>query len=288
MRFSLPAIILLILIGAAKATAQNVDGQSTPEPLRPVFSAYQLRGGSSRYADSYLSPLLYSGWAIGFDYQRIQAMKFDPENWVMQLRLGIEVDRGLNPSGNSSMLYGGVDASCAMMRRWRLPYNLSIGVGPAVSLNVGCFYLSRNGNNPASAKASLTLDASAYASWSVRLASLPVTFRYQAQLAAIGCFFSPDYGELYYEIYLGNHSGLAHCSWPGNYFKYEHLLSADLNFGSTSLRLGYQGEIHSTKANNLTTRFFTHSAVVGISGEWLSLDPRKKLSPDARIISATY
>lgn len=280
--------ILLLFATTISSVAQTSADKDSYEPLRPVFSAYQLKAGSSHYADSYLSPLNYSGWALGFEYQRIQAMKFDPENWVMQLSMGIEVDRGLSPSGNSTMLFAGIDASWAMMRRWRLPKNFSIGVGPAISLDLGCFYLSRNGNNPASAKAALTIDASAYATWSTRIARCPVSIRYQAQIPAIGAFFSPDYGELYYEIYLGNHSGLAHCAWPGNFFRYNHRLMADLNFGSTSIRLGYQGEIHSTKVNNLVTNVFTHSAIVGLSGEWLSLNPIKGISSDAKIISATY
>lgn len=286
-------LIALISAGVFSAKASETDAMLTAESdsvetLRPVFSAYQLTAGSSHSADTYLSPLEYDGWSAGFGYQRLQAMKFDPLKWVMQLKFDVSFSRTLSPSRNSTLLYAGIGGSWAMMRRWRLPYNLSVGIGPGVSLDAGCYYMSRNGNNPASAKASLTIDASAYASWSTRIASIPVTLRYQAQLPVTGAFFSPDYGELYYEIYLGNHSGLAHCAWWGNYLNYNHQLIADINLGSTSLRIGYEGKYLSTKVNDLVTHSFNHSAIIGISCEWFTLSYKRPLSTQAKIISATY
>jgi len=277
---------LAILACCFKHSFAQAD--STIEVARPVFSSYMLYAGSSHRADTYLSPIKYSGWQTGFTYQRIQAMKFSPEKWIMQLQLGIEADRTLNQTGNSDMWAANINASWGMMRRWQLPEGFSTGIGPAIDLNAGCLYLNRNGNNPASAKVSLTFDAIGYAAWNGNIMSLPVTFRYQGQLPVIGAFFSPDYGELYYEIYLGNHSGLAHCAWWGDFIRYNHQLTADLHFGSTSLRLGYCGELFSSKVNNIVTRTFTHGAIIGLSGEWLSINPRKHLSDNARMINATY
>lgn len=280
---------MILAVTSILCHAQSADStDSTATPLRPVYSAYQLSIGSNHHADTYLSPLKYSGWDAGFNYQRLQAMKFNPRNWVMQLNLKANFNRTLNPSGNASMLYAGIDASWAMMRRWKLPHELSVGVGPAITIDAGCYYLSRNGNNPASAKAAITLDASAYAAWSTHIGALPITFRYQAQLPAIGAFFAPDYGELYYEIYLGNHSGLAHCAWWGNYRCFDQQISADIRFGATWLRVGYSGRYFSSKSNDITTRAFTHSALIGLSGEWISLSPRTKISQQTEIISATY
>jgi hypothetical protein len=107
-------------------------------------------------------------------------------------------------------------------------------------------------------------------------------------LPVTGAFFSPDYGELYYEIYLGNHSGLAHAAWFGNYFRLDNLLTADLRLGSTNLRLGYRADVMSTKVNNIVTRRVTHSFVIGVSGEWLSLPRSGRISDNAKIISALY
>lgn len=73
-------------------------------------------------------------------------------------------------------------------------------------------------------------------------------------VAADRRIFSQEYDELYYEIYLGNHSGLVHWAWPGNMFRWNNLVAADLDFGNSRLRLGFRSNIYSTEVNHLTTR----------------------------------
>lgn len=279
---------LLILASLLFHGAEAHGASDTTAIIRPVYSTYMLTAGSAHCADTYLSPIKYAGWAAGFGYQRLQAMSFSPRHWVMRLKVDVGMQRTLNSARNATMWYAGIDASWAMMRRWRLPFNLSAGVGGEIWLNAGCLYLDRNGNNPASAKAALTVGPTAYATWSFTLRSLPLQLRYQASSPLVGAFFSPDYGELYYEIYLGNHSGLCHPAWWGNYFRYLHQLTADIVLGSTRLTVGYRGNIFSSKVNHLVSRQFSHEAIIGISGEWISINPRKKLSAEAEIISATY
>lgn len=282
---------ILSTILFALSVAVNVFAGDTlaDKPLRPVMSAYMLQAGSSHLADTYLSPLKFSGWNVGFTYERMQAMKFSPEKWVMQLKFGVSADNAKNVV-NADMWYWGLNFSWGMMRRWREVFTrgLTLGIGGSANLEAGCVYNSRNGNNPASAKASITVGATGYAAYNMKIGRLPVTLRYQATLPVTGVFFAPDYGELYYEIYLGNHSGLAHAAWWGNYFKLDNLVTADLHLGSTSLRLGYAGSILSTNINHTVTHIFTHAAILGISGEWLSLNPRKQLSPHARMISSLF
>lgn len=278
---------LAILAGTLTAAAQVPADTSEAEPLRPVTSAYMLRAGSSHLADTYLSPQKFAGWHLGLGYERMQAMKFSPDKWVMRLAFSVEADRAASRV-KAPLWYWGLDFSWSMMRRWHVWEGLTLALGGEASLDAGCVYNSRNGNNPASAKGAVTVGVTGYAAWNVRVGSLPVTLRYQPSLPVIGAFFAPDYGELYYEIYLGNRSGLAHCAWWGNYLQSDHLLTADLHFGATSLRLGYSGSFLSTKINHTVTHIFTHAAVVGISGEWLSVNPRKGISPRARTISALF
>lgn len=281
-------IILSFFI--AIATIANASGKDTlqVEPLRPVASAYMFEFGGSHINDTYLTPLEYAGWMAGFQYERMQAMKFNPERWVMRLSAGVEVDRTQNPAKNADMWYLGIDVSWGMMHRWDFPHGITIGVGGSTSLDLGCLYSTRNGNNPASAKAAWTIDATGYAAWNFNVGRLPITVKYQPTLPVTGVFFSPDYGELYYEIYLGNDDGLAHAAWWGNYFAMENLLTADLHLSNTCLRIGYRNQILSTKVNDIITRMTTHSVVFGVSGEWISISSRKGINPDARIISALY
>ncbi len=273
-------MIPLSLLGA--------DDSGQDAPWRPVMAAYTYGIGSAQLADTYLTPLKYNGWAMKLGYERMQAMRFDPEHWVMRLTADVEVDRTDNPARNANMWYGGIDMAWGMMYRWRLLSSVTVGAGGSASLSAGCLYSPRNGNNPVAAKAAITVNAAAYAAWNVRIKRLPVTLRYQATLPVTGAFFSPDYGELYYEIYLGNHSGLAHCAWWGNYFRLDNLLTADMHFGATSLRIGYAANILSTKVNDITSRAVSNMLVIGLSGEWISLDPRRRDTKPRAIISALF
>lgn len=280
--------LLLSLIALLSVPCASASVADSVRPLRPVAAAYTFEVGSANLADTYLSPLKYDGWSAAFRYERMQAMKFDPERWIMRLSASVEIDRTQNPARNAVMWMGAIDASWGMLRRWRLPWSLTLAAGGSTGVNLGCLYNDRNGNNPASAKAAWTVNATAMAAWNVTLGRLPVTLRYQPTVPLTGVFFSPDYGEMYYEIYLGDDSGLAHCAWWGNYFAMENLLTADLRFGGTSLRLGYRNYILSTKVNHITTRMVTHAFVIGLSGEWLSLNSRHPFNRDARVISALY
>lgn len=277
--------LLISVLCFMQVMAEDKDSLTV---LRPVTAAYMLEAGSSRINDTYLTPLKYKGLMAGFRYERMQAMKFNPDRWVMRLALNAEVDKTDNQTKNASLWYLGVDFSWGMTHRWMLHNGITIGAGGSTGLNLGCIYSDRNGNNPASAKASWTLNATGYLAWNFNIGRLPVTFRYQPTLPVTGVFFSPDYGELYYEIYLGEDSGLAHMAWWGNYFSMENLLTIDLHLSNTCLRLGYRNNVLSTKVNEITTRMITHGVVFGVSGEWISLYSRKELDTSSRIVSALY
>jgi hypothetical protein len=277
---------------ASGACAQSNDAAAiVAEPLRPVLSAYTVEVGRSHIADTYLTPVKYDGWHMALHYERMQAMKFNPQQWVMQLDFQINGDHTQNFARNATMWYLDANARWSMMRRWRnigaLP-KLTLGVGPGTELNVGALYLTRNGNNPVAAKAAWTVNASAYVAYDLRLGRLPVTLRYQASLPVTGAFFSPDYGELYYEIWLGNHSGLAHAAWWGNYFKLDNYLTADLRFKGTNLRIGYHNDILSTKVSGIVSERITHAVSIGITTEWLSLSSHRKSGPNTQTFSPLY
>lgn len=270
--------ILCILLTALLFSPLALRGGATgEETLRPVSSAFMLDAGSTHLLDTYLSPLKYTGWHLAFSYERNQAMKFAPELWRQQLSLGLEFNRGENPARNASMLYGNLEASWAMSRLWKLPRRFWISAGGRAGADLGWVYNDRNSNNPAAVKADIYLGATAAAGWSVTLGKLPVSLRWQTSLPLLGVFFSPEYDELYYEIYLGNHHGLAHCGWPGNLFRWDNLVTADLGLGTSSLRLGFRSRIYSTEVNHITTRTFSYAFVLGVVTDWLSVSPRKKM-----------
>ncbi len=281
-------VLLLIIAAFAALALQAGDTLSVDKPLRPVTSAFTFEIGSSHLRDTYLTPVAYSGWLAAIDYERFQAMSFDPENWIMRLQGRLSVTKGDNPVRNASMWSVDLSPSWAMMRRFRMPCQLTLAVGGIVAADGGMLYLARNGNNPASARASFTLGVTAMATWNVNLGRLPVTFRLQPSLPIVGAFFSPDYDELYYEIWLGNHAGLCHAAWPGNFLRLENLLTADLRLGHTNLRLGYRFDLRSTKTSGIVTRRVDHAFVIGVTTEWLSLRAGSPSLPSTKTISAFY
>ncbi len=277
------AIISLLSI---EATAQG-EATDSISVIRPVASFYTASVGSSSLTDTYLSPLTFHGQTYGLQYHRMQAMKFDPQRWIMQLSAELSLDRATY-GYTSPMWRANLLLSWGMQHRWSMPVDgLSLEVGGATTLDAGVLYIDRSGNNPASAKCAITLDLSVAATYNFNVGKQRLSLRYQPSMPVIGAFFSPQYDELYYEIYLGNRGNLAHCAWLGNRFALRQLLSLDFHWGNTVLRLGYRSSILSSKINNLTTNIFNHSFTIGIGGEWISLGDHRHKS-NAEVISAIY
>lgn len=267
------SFLLLCLTSGAVYAAEGLplpDADSL-EALRPVEKSFTFEVGANSLADTYLSPLRYKGTSFAISYERQQAMRFDPRRWNMRLSARVSLADTQNPARNADIwnLNGHLDWS--MRRIWSLPLGFSAGVGGGASLNLGCLYSTRNGNNPASAKAAFTVDLAGFGQWRGSLWRLPLTVRYQPSLPLLGCFFSPEYGQLYYEIYMGDNDNLAHFAHFGNYFALENLFTVDVRFGKTSVRLGYRGDILSTKVNNITSRDISHAFIIGITTRWISI-----------------
>lgn len=281
-------ISIFAALVAMAATAQT-DTENV-EIVRPVASAYTLEVGSSHITDTYLSPLKYNGLSAAVGYERSQAMKFCPEKWVMQLRLTAGMDYTENPAKNVNIWGFGLASTWGMMRKFRNVWQegMHIYAGGSTSLNLGTLYSTRNGNNPVSAKASWTVNATAMAVYSLKIKSLPVTLRYQPTLPLCGIFFSPEYDQLYYEIYKGDTNGTVNFAQPFSYFYMDNLLTADLRFGGTTLRLGYHGTVLSTEVHHIVCNMTTHNFLIGIANEWVTLSPRKKISDSAKVISSIY
>ena len=54
-------------------SAHAADGDTDTEAVvRPVTAAYTVEAGTSHLADTYLTPLKYSGWSMGLGYERMQ------------------------------------------------------------------------------------------------------------------------------------------------------------------------------------------------------------------------
>ncbi len=276
------ATLCIWLVGLGLTLQAQED--SAPKPLRPGVSAFTIEVGGQSAVDTYLGPIRYQGLDIVLNYEHMRATSFAPETWLTRHVASLSFATMTNSSGTGSMLSAYIDYSFAMMRRWRLAQRWQLAVGGEASLTAGVLYNRRNSNNPANAKAAIDLGLAGMASYHIPIRRLPLTLRYQMSLPVIGVFFSPAFGESYYEMFdVGNHSGLAHFGAWHNRFDMRNYLSVDLHFGKRALRLGYRNTLRTTHVNHLDCQVVAHTFVLGFSGEWFCPQP-----PERKIISVYY
>ena len=124
--------ILTVLLTASAVWLPAALRADDGETVRPVFSAYTLEAGSAQIADTYLTPLKYNGQHFGIDYQRWQAMKFDPQRWVMQLDTRLTLNHTVNPAGNATMWDAMLEFRWAFPRASAAPHQST--VAPFISV----------------------------------------------------------------------------------------------------------------------------------------------------------
>lgn len=252
-------------------------GMNAQEDLpRPVTSVYRVEGGAANARSTYLSPLRYSGsiWGLSGEWQK--AFQKNPDHTVMTFAASVNYRNMLNPAHTARML--GFDAmfNWGMAYRLRLPYNLQLLAGGLLDINGGALYLTRNGNNPVTALAYAGFDIDGALSWRSRIGRIPIIVTESLRIPTIGAFFSPAYGETYYEIFLGNHAGLAHCGWWGNHFGLSNYIYLRLDFGRTAMEIGYRYDYRSAYASHLVTRTAANTFVIGIIPHGLGLKNKRK------------
>ena len=272
--------VLLFLLVFASTFVVSADDNidlviSSDKPLRPVTSSIMIGGGTLRLTDNYLSPFRTSGWYATVSAERIQAHRSRPEKMAVWMAGSVDLGRTHTiGTTNGPMWRAMLHAEGGLL--WKLPVtfkNISIAAGGQLELDAGADYRPANGNNPVAAQAALSVAPTVHLQWQTHISSLPVNLGYHGSLPLAGIFFAPEYGELYYEIYLGARQGLVHFAWPGSRLSYHHLLYADFQFGATALRIGYDFRGLTQSANNLATNVLSNMLMIGITTTRLSINP---------------
>ncbi|MCM1152530.1 MAG: DUF3316 domain-containing protein [Muribaculum sp.] len=268
-------VALLMMLSVVRADAEVADTS------RVVTSFYNLEVGSRRTLATYLSPVHYQATDYALSGLWTKVMPFNPARMSMAFDASVYFSDMLNPAGTASMINLGADFKFGMDWRSYLCERLQISLGGYYGFSVGAMWLIRNSNNPVEVLAHTDIGARIGLSYPLRIGRLPVLLAERVSTPLIGAFFSPAYGETFWEIYLGNRKGLIHCGWPGNYFAVDNLLSATLDFGRTAMQIGYRLQFMNRQACSLITRQWCHSLVVGVVPHGINLknkDPHKVLS----------
>lgn len=258
----------------AAVLSLTCEAQSdTAMTVRPATSMFQFSLGRSSQVDTYISPVNYSGMNIGIGYEHLQATAFSPHRWIRQLEIGTMFHNLKNPVRNRNNYTLSLYAKWALMRRWDGVFTprLSLMVGPETGVFAQMAYKPSNSNNVVAAKFHFDVGIQGMATFRTSLLGRQITLRAQTSVPVAGLYYSPEFDESYYEMYVGNRSGLVHFASWANVFAIRNAFTADIRLGGTILRLGYVHSHRNSLVEKITFRQTSHSFVLGIGGEFLSL-----------------
>jgi hypothetical protein len=132
------------------------------------------------------------------------------------------------------------------------------------------------------------LNLSALGIYGLRIKNYPLTFRYQVEIPLAGVFFSPHYGQSYYEIFdLGNYSGVVQFNSFHNKLAVKNYFTVDFPVGNLTIRTGYLHSYYRTDVNNIQTHIRSHSFMIGMVKEFISFGG-KRLKNKQKYRSAYY
>lgn len=142
------------------------------------------------------------------------------------------------------------------------PFNVKLGL--LADLSLGGLYNTRNSNNPAQARASLSIDPSVMASWRFNIKNKPFALRYEAAVPVAGIAFSPNYGQSYYEIFTrGNYDHNVVFTSPFSGVQLHQMFTFDFCLWHTTFTIGYIGDIRQMDANSLKYHQYSHGFLIG-------------------------
>lgn len=239
--------------------------------------------GKSILKDTYLSPLEYTGTEISLLNERLGKTSFKSNSLLIQRLFAIDVAFTKNPTHTSSEYYGNISyVARALYPVFEIDkFRFLAGGGGEASL--GGIYNVRNSNNPGSLKAFLHLDISGMALYNIDR----FTFRWQISTPFLGMFFSPGYGQSYYEIFtLGNDGGTVHLSSFYNCIAFKNYFTVDIPFNNITVRTGYLGNYYRTNANDIFTRISSHQFILGFVVETLNFSGKR--AKNNNLIKSVY
>lgn len=220
--------------------------------------------GVSNIFDTYLSPLEYKGPEMRFMHERMRMTGLMDGKVSTQSIIQFNISQTKNISKTARSYTGMMNWSYAMHYQHRASDNFKILFGPMIDTNLGFIYNTRNSNNPAQAKAYLSLDASAMAIYKLKIKNYPIIARYQMNLPVMGMAFSPEYGQSYYEIFsLGHHGRNVLFTSFHNAPSLRQILTLDFPLGKSLIRMGYLCDIQQFRLNNLKSHMYSHNFMIG-------------------------
>lgn len=250
--------------------------QENEDPIRLTYQSTLLGIGKTSIYDTYLSNLEYKGTTVGLLHEQIRMTGILKGNVSAQHLFNLNFSWTDNEAETASDYSGFIDYAYGLHYRFRPAKNLQLFAGAQANGILGFIYNSRNGNNPATAKAHLNLNLSGIATYRFQVYSQPINLRYQVNAPFLGIMFSPHYGQSYYEISLGDDDHLVHFASYHNQVILRNSLSLEIPLDFITLRLMYVNSIYETRVNEIDTRIHNNSFMIGFSKEVFTVSGKKQ------------
>lgn len=267
---------LLLMAGFLPLSAQEADSL----PAREVVRSLMAGGGFAHVLDTYLSPLEYTGEGACMLFENLRMTHFRGKPCLSQHQVQLDYSYTHNPSRSAYMHSGMVLYAYSLQRPFRLAPFLTGYVGPEVEASAGVVYNHRNSNNPAQAKAFLSVGATARLAAACRVGRLPLRVGWQVHLPLVGIAFSPHYGESYYEMFSLGEGGWHNVVMTSlhNRPSLRQLLTLDVPLGRGIGRVGYMADFRQSRLHHLKYHSWTHSFLIGYVRYLRLLDARRRFS----------
>ena len=247
------------------ATTPQVATSLERLPLSGVVERTYLLGiGKNHVYDSYHSPLDYAGSTLGFTRIGERTMQRGQGRWSQMTYFDLNASQLHNPVGNATTWDGELQFNYGQHYHLMAQPKWNVALGGLLGAHLGGTYNTRNGNNPGQMRMALDLAVSAVASRQFALWKKRWTWRTQCDIPVMGTFFTPNYGQSYYEIFILGHANRNIVfSHPFNAPSVRLLSTISIPFGTSSLTLGYKADIRQSTVHHLDRHAWHHTFLIG-------------------------
>lgn len=245
------ASLLCVMFLCIGLKAQDANVGALPAGKDILRTSLMGVGYQSTY-DTYLSPNVYGGAVVSVASESTTLVgELGRRSY---LKVWTKADFGMldDKSGRGGEMSFKFDTHESKI--WMLydDVRFSLLGGYSVNLLAGGVYNMRNSNNPVQGKFQVGGGLAALGLWRFQVRNFPFAVRCSFDMSLLGFGFSPEYGQLYYEIYksesMKSNFFLSH---PFNSDDYDGMVMLDIPAGLAQVRAGVELRGYGYKVNNL-------------------------------------
>ena len=246
---------------------ENIDNRD----LRSVNEGTMIGVGGYKMKDQYLSQEKYGGIGFRFMNERLRLTKLADYKISRQNIVNVDFSSAINGSENANFISAFADYSVGYNYRFLPDPYFKILVGGSMRGMLGMVYNTRNGNNPMTIHADVSLNFSLITIYEFHIKKHLLAIRYQVEMPFLGMLFSPVYDQSYYEIFsLGNTAEILNLYSFNNKFAMLNHLTLDFPVGGVTVRTGYFGSFYSTNIHEIERYIISHNFMLGFVKEFVA------------------